>query len=30
MACRISELVLDCRDPERFARFWFKARLEPL
>jgi len=22
MACRISELVLDCRDPERLARFW--------
>ncbi|MGK9148237.1 VOC family protein [Plantibacter flavus] len=22
MACRISELVLDCRDPETLARFW--------
>jgi catechol 2,3-dioxygenase-like lactoylglutathione lyase family enzyme len=22
MACRISELVLDCRDPERLAAFW--------
>lgn len=22
MACRISELVLDCRDPEHLARFW--------
>ncbi|TDC70884.1 VOC family protein [Actinomadura sp. GC306] len=22
MACRISELVLDCRDPERLAEFW--------
>ena len=22
MACRISELVLDCRDPEGLARFW--------
>ncbi|GAA3696883.1 VOC family protein [Microlunatus aurantiacus] len=22
MACRISELVLGCRDPERLARFW--------
>ncbi len=22
MACRISELVLDCRDPEMLARFW--------
>ena len=22
MACRISELVLDCADPERMARFW--------
>lgn len=22
MACRISELMLDCRDPERLARFW--------
>ncbi len=22
MACRISELVLNCRDPERLARFW--------
>lgn len=22
MACRISELVLDCRDPEQLARFW--------
>ena len=22
MACRISELVLDCRDPEVVARFW--------
>ena len=22
MACRISELVLDCRDPELLARFW--------
>jgi catechol 2,3-dioxygenase-like lactoylglutathione lyase family enzyme len=22
MACRISELVLDCRDPKALARFW--------
>ncbi|MDS1269092.1 VOC family protein [Lipingzhangella sp. LS1_29] len=22
MACRISELVLGCRDPERLAKFW--------
>jgi hypothetical protein len=22
MACRISELVLDCREPEALARFW--------
>ncbi len=22
MACRISELVLECRDPERLAAFW--------
>ncbi|PZF82425.1 VOC family protein [Jiangella anatolica] len=22
MACRISELILQCRDPERLARFW--------
>lgn len=22
MACRIGELVLECRDPERLARFW--------
>lgn len=22
MACRISELVLDCRDPEVLAQFW--------
>ncbi|MEU4234084.1 VOC family protein [Nonomuraea sp. NPDC026600] len=22
MACRISELVLNCRDPERLAAFW--------
>ena len=22
MACRITELVLDCRDPERLAGFW--------
>jgi catechol 2,3-dioxygenase-like lactoylglutathione lyase family enzyme len=22
MACRMSELVLDCRDPEMLARFW--------
>jgi hypothetical protein len=22
MACRISELVLECRDPELLARFW--------
>ncbi|OLT53499.1 VOC family protein [Cellulosimicrobium sp. CUA-896] len=22
MACRISELVLECRDPEALARFW--------
>jgi catechol 2,3-dioxygenase-like lactoylglutathione lyase family enzyme len=22
MACRISELVLDCHDPERLATFW--------
>ncbi|MGN6160601.1 MAG: VOC family protein [Marmoricola sp.] len=25
MACRISELVLDCRDPELLARFWCEA-----
>lgn len=25
MACRISELVLDCRDPEALARFWCEA-----
>ena len=25
MACRISELVLDCRDPEVLARFWCEA-----
>jgi catechol 2,3-dioxygenase-like lactoylglutathione lyase family enzyme len=22
MACRLSELVVDCRDPEALARFW--------
>jgi catechol 2,3-dioxygenase-like lactoylglutathione lyase family enzyme len=22
MACRFSELVVDCQDPERLARFW--------
>jgi catechol 2,3-dioxygenase-like lactoylglutathione lyase family enzyme len=22
MACRISELVIDCRDPQRLAAFW--------
>jgi catechol 2,3-dioxygenase-like lactoylglutathione lyase family enzyme len=22
MACRITELVLDCRDPDRLAEFW--------
>ncbi len=22
MGCRITELILDCRDPERLARFW--------
>ena len=22
MACRITELVLDCRDPGRLAEFW--------
>ena len=22
MACRFSELVLDCRDPETLSRFW--------
>lgn len=22
MACRLSELVLDCRDPQELARFW--------
>ena len=22
MACRISELVIDCRDPQRLAEFW--------
>lgn len=22
MACRIGELVLDCRDPDKLARFW--------
>ena len=22
MACRMTELVLDCRDPDRLARFW--------
>ncbi|MEU5875915.1 VOC family protein [Spirillospora sp. NPDC047279] len=22
MACRITELILDCRDPERLAAFW--------
>ncbi len=22
MACRISELVIDCRDPDRLASFW--------
>jgi catechol 2,3-dioxygenase-like lactoylglutathione lyase family enzyme len=22
MACRLSELVLDCRDPEALSRFW--------
>ncbi|WP_436800540.1 VOC family protein, partial [Streptomyces virginiae] len=25
MACRISELVLDCADPERLAEFWSKV-----
>jgi len=25
MACRISELILDCRDPELLARFWCEA-----
>lgn len=25
MACRISELVLDCHDPEVLARFWCEA-----
>ena len=25
MACRISELVLDCQDPEALARFWCEA-----
>ena len=25
MACRITELVLDCRDPERLAAFWCEA-----
>ena len=25
MACRISELVLDCRDPGVMARFWCEA-----
>ncbi|TDB96841.1 VOC family protein [Actinomadura sp. 7K534] len=25
MACRISELVLDCRDPEALAEFWCEA-----
>ncbi|MDP9115889.1 MAG: VOC family protein [Actinomycetota bacterium] len=25
MACRISELVLDCRQPEVLARFWCEA-----
>ncbi|GAA0578467.1 VOC family protein [Actinomadura livida] len=25
MACRISELVLDCRDPEALAEFWCAA-----
>ncbi|MFR9676274.1 VOC family protein [Streptomyces sp. TR06-5] len=25
MACRISEFVLQCRDPERLARFWCEA-----
>ncbi|HEY9264571.1 MAG TPA: VOC family protein [Mycobacterium sp.] len=26
MACRISELVLDCRDPEALARFWCEVQ----
>jgi catechol 2,3-dioxygenase-like lactoylglutathione lyase family enzyme len=25
MACRVSELVLKCRDPEELARFWCEA-----
>ncbi|MGN6722529.1 MAG: VOC family protein, partial [Marmoricola sp.] len=25
MACRISEVVLDCRDPELLERFWCEA-----
>ncbi|GAA5038969.1 hypothetical protein HNP84_003448 [Thermocatellispora tengchongensis] len=25
MACRISELVLDCREPERLAELWCKV-----
>ena len=25
MACRISELVLECRDPEALARFWYEV-----
>ena len=25
MACRISELVIDCADPERLAAFWGEA-----
>jgi catechol 2,3-dioxygenase-like lactoylglutathione lyase family enzyme len=25
MACRITELVLDCRDPDRLAEFWCAA-----
>ncbi|MBT2386525.1 VOC family protein [Streptomyces sp. ISL-11] len=25
MACRISELVIDCTDPDRLAAFWSKA-----
>lgn len=25
MACRITELVLDCRDPDLLARFWAAA-----
>ncbi|AQT75944.1 MULTISPECIES: VOC family protein [unclassified Streptomyces] len=25
MACRISELVLDCAEPERLAEFWSKV-----